>query len=61
MFLKYLNQRGDRIVLQNIAAIEINENITALEAVGFRKKVKQVKQLVGIEDNYRSSESCYFL
>lgn len=49
MFLKYLNQRGGRIVLQNITAIEINENMTALEAMqqalDLEKKVNQVKQL----------------
>lgn len=46
MFLKYLNQRGGRIVLQDIAALEINENMTALEAMQkaleLEKEVNQV-------------------
>lgn len=49
MFLKYLNQRGGRIVLQDIAALEVNENMTALEAMqkalDLEKEVNQVYKL----------------
>lgn len=69
MFLKYLNQRGGRIVLQDIASLEVNENMTALDAMQkaleLEKEVNQVDKLfhflltiIQCYYNYRAFLTC---
>ncbi|CAO1402291.1 unnamed protein product [Diamesa serratosioi] len=66
LFLKYLNQRGGRIILKNIAAIEVNENLTALEAMqqalDLEKQVNQsLLDLHSVSATHNDANLCDFL